>query len=71
MLQKSSVDHYVVRSMFDKLIENFPDMEQYLGANATITTDPLFERAVVKTIIRESCCEDPKPTGEYSDCCRI
>ena len=48
MLQKSSVDHYVVRSMFDKLIENFPDMEQYLGANATITTDPLFERAVVK-----------------------
>ena len=34
--------------MFVKLIENFPDMEQYLGANAAITTDPIFERAVVK-----------------------
>ena len=44
MLQKSSAAHYVVRSMFDKLIVNFPHMEQYLGANAAITT----ERAVVK-----------------------
>ena len=48
MLQKSSVDHYVVRYMFDKLIENFPDMEQCLGANAAITTDPILERAAVK-----------------------
>ena len=34
--------------MFDKLIKNFSDTEQYLGANAAITTDPIFERAVVK-----------------------
>ena len=34
--------------MFDKLIENSPDMEQYHGANATITTDPILERAVLK-----------------------
>ena len=33
--------------MFDKLIENFPDTEQYLGASDAITTDPIFERAVV------------------------
>ena len=37
-----------MHSMFDKLIENSPDTKQYLGANATITTDPIFERAVVK-----------------------
>ena len=48
MLQKSSVHHYVVRCMFDKLIKNFPDIEQCLGANSAITTDPIFERAVVK-----------------------
>jgi len=48
MLQKSSLDQYLVRSMFDKIIENFPGMENYLGANAAITTDPIFERAVVK-----------------------
>ena len=48
VLQKSSADHYVVRCMFDKLIENFLDMEQFLGANAAITTDPIFERAAVK-----------------------
>ena len=48
MLQKSSVDHYVVRCILDKLIENFPDMKKYVGANAGIITDPILKRAVVK-----------------------
>ena len=48
MMQKSSIYYYVVRCMFDNLIDNFPDMEQCLGVNAAITTVPILERAVVK-----------------------
>ena len=47
-LQDSAIDMADVRGLFDKVLEDYPEMVTYLGTNAKIIHSPKFESAIVK-----------------------
>ncbi|KAG6612736.1 uncharacterized protein IUM83_03207 [Phytophthora cinnamomi] len=47
-IQSADISMWEVRSLFDALIELFPQFNSHIGPSADILTDPHFESAVVK-----------------------
>ncbi|CAG8811663.1 21261_t:CDS:2, partial [Gigaspora margarita] len=52
-LQNESMNLDDVRTYFDLLIEEHPDLECRLGKNAPVIQDPSFEEAVVKVLRKQ------------------
>ena len=54
-LQCEKVNLFDVRIIFDKIMEDFEEVEHFLGAgNGTLTHNPAFEKAIIKTIAGEN-----------------
>ncbi|RAW25535.1 hypothetical protein PC110_g18049, partial [Phytophthora cactorum] len=47
-LQSESLTMSAVRDLFDHSISKYPVMKKYLSSNASIVSNPVFERALVK-----------------------